>query len=302
MKLVALAALLVACGGNKTPPVAPTPPPKPTTLADRTLALLPEGAQVIIEVDLARLRANQVVGGVATQMLGDIGADAKLPGLPMSMQGSPLAHADYIVLAAYGVGTANAATVTFLGGKLEEVADSVRLADDLIVIGPVEWTNQIEARNGIAQTATLVAGTELLALRDHAMPDKAPGAVLRVTANLPFDARVALARMTGVELAPARLSVWADFVDDFAMIVDADASDPGDKPGKDAVARLTKSVETLFTAVANEPLIRTIGVPYVFTNAKYVQQGTWVRAIVQIGPRQLARAAERARAMLGPAS
>ena len=37
------------------------------------------------------------------------------------------------------------------------------------------------------------------ALREHAMPQGATGAVLRVTARLPFDARVALARQTGLE-------------------------------------------------------------------------------------------------------
>ena len=36
--------------------------------------------------------------------------------------------------------------------------------------------------------------------------------------------------------------------------------------------------------------------------ARFVEQGTWVRAIIEVGPRQLARAVERARAMLPPAS
>ena len=38
--------------------------------ADRLLALLPDGAQIVVELDLARLRANPVVGAVATAALG----------------------------------------------------------------------------------------------------------------------------------------------------------------------------------------------------------------------------------------
>lgn len=298
---LAVAVIACACGGRGRSRI-PTEPAKPATLAEETLALLPDGVQIVIELDLARLRANSVVGSVAAQALSSVGADMKLPGLPLAVQGSPLATADHVVLAAYGVGTTAATTITVLATKQDDIPNAVRLTPELVALGPEEWTRQLEARAAIAQQTPLVAPSELLLLRDHAMPKEAPGSVLRVTARLPFDARVALARQTGLELAPARLSVWADVVDDFAMIVDADATDPGDKKNKDSAKRMRSSLETLLHAVAAEPVIRGLGVPTSLTDARFVEQGTWVRAIVAIGPRHLARAVERARAMLAPAS
>lgn len=300
--LAALVVIACACGGRGRGTASVVEPDRPATLAERMLALFPDGVQIVIELDLARLRANSVVGPVATLALGELGAETKLPGLPFAVEGSPLATADQVVLAAYGVGTDAATTITVLATKADNITNAVRLDDELVALGPPEWTRQLEARAAIARQAPLVAPRELLRLRDHAMPKQAPGAVLRVTARLPFDARVSLARQTGLELAPAQLSVWADVVDDFALIVDADAADPGDKKAKDAVKRMHASLETLLHGLAAEPVIRALGVPTSLTDARFVEQGTWVRAVVAIGPRHLARAAERARAMLPPAS
>lgn len=296
--------LLIACscGGRGRGTAVPVEPDRPATLAEQMLALFPDGAQVVIEIDLARLRANAVVGSVAAQALAQLGADAKLPGLPLVVQGSPLATADHLVMAAYGVGTDSATTISVLATKADSVPNAVRLTDGLFALGPPEWTRQLEARAAIARQTPLVASRDLLRLRDHAMPEQAPGAVLRVTARLPFDARVSLARQTGLSLAPAQLSVWADVVDDFALIVDADAADPGDKKNKDAAKRMHASLEALLHALAAEPVMRALGVSTSLTDARYVEQGTWVRAIVAVGPRHLGRAVERARAMLPPAS
>jgi hypothetical protein len=299
--LAAVVALVCACGGRGRGAAAPVEPDRPATLAEQMLALFPDGAQVVIEIDLARLRANAVVGPVAAQALAQLGADAKLPGIPLVVQGSPLATADHLVMAAYGVGTDAATTISMLATKSDNVPNAVRLTDDLYALGPPEWTRQLEARAAIARQTPLVASRDLLRLRDHAMPAQAPGAVLRVTARLPFDARVSLARQTGLQLAPAQLSLWADVVDDFALIVDADAADPGDKKNKDAAKRMHASLETLLHALAAEPVIRALGVSTSLTDARFVQQGTWVRAIVAVGPRHLGRAVERARAMLSPA-
>jgi len=275
--------------------------------AELSLAVEPEGGDGFGDwlragsvVDF-RLRANSVVGPVASEALAQVGADAKLPGLPLVVQGSPLATADHLVMAAYGVGTDAATTISVLATKSNSVPNAVRLTDELVALGPPEWTRQLEARAAIARQTPLVASRELLLLRDHAKPKEAPGAVLRVTARLPFDARVSLARQTGLELAPARLSLWADVVDDFALIVDADAADPGDKANKDAVKRMHASLETLLHALAGEPVIRALGVSTSLTEARFIEQGTWVRAVVAIGPRHLGRAVERARAMLAPA-
>ncbi|HUS32802.1 MAG TPA: hypothetical protein VMZ53_30080 [Kofleriaceae bacterium] len=321
MKLAVLALLAVACG-HSAKPTNPVAPPKPQTLAERALAVLPDGAQIVVELDLARLRANDVVGEVATRVFADVSIDAKLrlPGVTESANeptaaaatSSPLAHADLLVLASYGVGTPQATTLTLLATK-DDIAGATRLSPELVVLGPEEWVRQVEARAGIAARCPMegaAAGTcsplqgseELLRMRDHAMPDAAPGAVLRVTALLSFDARVAMARQVGIELAPARLSVWADVVDDFAMVIDADAADPGDKTKKDAVERMRTGIRRLLAEAAAEPALRLLGVTSAINDARFVEQKTWVRAIVAIGPRQLARVVERAKTLLPPSS
>lgn len=299
---VALVLAVGACGGRARPTTGSARGiALPTTLAEKMIALLPDGAQLLVEIDLARLKANPAVGEVATKALAQLGADTKLPGLPMAVQGSPLANADLVVLAAYGVGTDHAASITLLATKAE-VPGAVRLSDEIVALGPEDWTAQVEARAGIAAHSPIAPSLSLMPLRDHAMPEKAPGAVLRVTAQLPFDARIALARQTGVEAAPAQLSIWADVVDDFAVIIDADAADPGDKKVKDAAARLQTSLAAVLAAAANEPALHALGLTSALRDARTITQRTWLRTIITVGPRQLTRAVERARAMLGPAS
>ncbi|HTL32106.1 MAG TPA: hypothetical protein VL326_03215 [Kofleriaceae bacterium] len=301
--LLAVIVVMAAACGHRAKPAAPVVPDKPQTLAERTLGVLPDGAQIVIELDLARLRANQVVGDVATKVFADVSIDAKLPGLPAgaSATGSPLAHADLVVLASYGVGTQQAVTLTLLATK-DEVAGATRLSPELVVLGPEEWVRQVEARAAIATRAPLRASEDLLRLRDHAMPNEAPGATLRITALLSFDARVAMARQVGVGLAPARLNVWADVVDDFAMVIDADAADPGDKTNKNAVQQMKAGIAALLTEAANEPALRLLGVSTALTEARFVEDKTWVRAIIAIGPRHLARVIERAKALMAPPS
>ncbi|HSN27378.1 MAG TPA: hypothetical protein VLT45_13885 [Kofleriaceae bacterium] len=297
-----LVAALCACGGGRGPrPPTSTAPVHVVTGTEHVLALLPDGAQLIVEIDLARLRKNPVVGDVATKALAQLGADAKLPGMPIAVQGSPLAAADAVVMAAYGVGTADAATLTILQTK-QNLADSTRIAPDLVAIGPDEWTSQLASRAAIDAQHPLAPKDELLRLRDHAMPPGATGAIVRVTARLPFDARIAFARQTGLDAAPAQLSLWADVADDLAIVVDADAADPGDKAAHDAARRLAGTIKGTLEAVAGDPTVKSLGVPGSLTGAHLVTQGSWVRAIVAVGPHHLQRAVERARAMLGPAS
>jgi hypothetical protein len=315
MRWLIVAALgigLGSCGGKSAPTTTAAQTPLAVTTADWMVAVLPEGAQIIVEVDLARLRANPVIGEVAARMVAELGAEQKLPGVPMAAQGSPLGEADAVVLGAYGVGTAQAATIVVLATEAE-IAGATRIAANLSVLGPEEWTAQVVSRAAIATLAPdlpaplggrlpISLADELARLREHAMPAKAPGAVLRITARLSFDARVALARQTGLEAAPAQVSVWADVVDDFAVILDADAADPGERDTKAARKQATASLHGLFNALAGEPAVRALGLANNIAGARFVEQGTWVRAIIEVGPRQLARAAERARAMLPPAS
>lgn len=264
---------------------------------ERLLPLLPDGMQVVVEIDLARLRSNSVVGAVVTKGLTQLGADARLPGLPVAVQGSPLALADALVLAAYGVGSEHAATITLVATK-SDVPGGARIGDDLVVLADPEWVTQVEARARIAHDHAITANAELLALRDHALPKGAPGATLRVTARLPFDARVALARASGIDTTPSRLSLWCDVADDLAVVIDADASDHGERGDKDGAKRLAAALRGVLGSIADSAPVRALGVPNSLEEARMIAQGSWVRAVISIGPHHLARAAERAAALL----
>jgi hypothetical protein len=297
--LLAFAVAFAAChhaADKDDPIVTPIPAPRPSQ-TERMVALLPDGAQVIVELDLARLRANAAVGPLATSALAAMGSDSRLPGLPIVAAGSPLGSADAVVLAAYGVGTSQAATLTLLATKAD-VPGGTRVSPEVVAIGPDEWTGQLATRAALDAQHPLAISDELRALRKHAEPEQATGAVLRATARLSFDARVALARITGIEVAPALISVWGDVADDVAVVVDADAVDPGDKAAKDSAKRLAHTIRGLFAEVGDDPLVRGLGVGPSLDDAHLAMQGTWVRATVVVGPRHLARVVERARAML----
>jgi hypothetical protein len=293
-----VAAAAISCGGARRPASAGAPEP-PQTAAERLLAMLPQGAQVVIEVDLARLRTNPVVGEIVTRALAERVAD-----LPAGVPASPLAAADRVVLAAYGVGTAQAATLTLLGAP-HDIAGATRLADGVFAVGPPDWVEQAQQRIALASTGerkfAISAPSELLELRRRAMPAKAPGASLRVTARLPFDARVALARQTGLDAAPAQLSAWGDVVDDLALIVDCDAADPGSGDARrpsDAPRRLEATLRGALAAISEQPLMRALGLPSSLAGARFVARGSWVRTIIAIGPAHLQRIVRRATVLL----
>lgn len=294
---VLLAAVLVACGGGSRPAgkVAASAHAHLVTAGDPLIALLPDGAQVVVEVDLARLRANPVIGELATTALAGNLA------LPANVPASPLRDARVLVLAAYGVGTSDAATITLLATDAPPAEPARAIAPGVIGLGPEAWLDQVVARAAIVHVA---ASPELLALRDHAMPAGAPGAAVRVTARLPFDARVALARTAGLDDAPAQLSLWADVVDDVALVVDADGSDPGDGAAPKARERTGRAMATALrgalASLAREPGARALGVVASLEGARVVTTGAWARAIVAVGPAHLKRVVARAREVLAP--
>lgn len=281
----------LGCGGKPRPPAtaAVAVTPRVSTPGERMLALLPEGAQLIVELDLGRLRGNPVVGPVVERVLS--GGATPLPEDP--------GPADQVVLGAYGLGTAQAASVMIVHAPAA-VPGGAALGDGLYALGPEDWVAQVEARAAVGQGGRALAVPEdLLRLRDRAMPPKATGAALRVTARLSFDARVALARITGLEAAPSRLSAWGDVADDLAVIVDADAADPGEESPARAAARLEGVIRGALRALAGDPRLRALGLSSSLAGAKLVTRGTWVRTIVAVGPRHLQRVVERALAALG---
>ncbi|HEV7557196.1 MAG TPA: hypothetical protein VGO00_17130 [Kofleriaceae bacterium] len=286
--LVIVAVALVACGGRNHP-ATPTVPARALTSGDRIVDLLPDGVQVVIEIDVARLRHNDVVGAIVAKALDTGGS--KL------VTEAPLDGVDEIVLAAYGVGTSNAATVTVLASH-KDIAGARRITDGIVALGPPDWVDQIARRAAIGGAH---APAELLQLRDRAMPAGATGAAVRVTARLAFDARVSLARLLGVDGAPAQLSAWGDVADDLAIVIDADAADPGDKNPKSAAARLATTMRRALAAVADDSTVRSLGVLDSLRDAQVKVGGSWVRMIIAIGPEHLRRVVARADALLAGA-
>lgn len=260
------------------------------TPTEKLIALLPDGAQVVVELDLVRLRKNTAVGPLVTRLL-----DGDEQKVIENVKGAEL-----VVFGVYGLGTSSATTLMVVQSAAP-VPNGTRVAEGIYALGQAEWVRQVEARGAIG-VEKLAIPEEILKLRDHAMPEAAPGASVRVTARLPFDARVALARLTGLESAPAQVSVWADVVDDLAVIIDAEAHDPGEKSAKKSLARLESTMKGALAVLAEDPRIRTLGLSSSLTGAKLVTRGTWVRVIIAIGPRHLQRVVERALGLLKEAS
>ena len=331
---MAMAMAMAACGGGRRgAKTSKASPVEPETIADHIVALLPPNAQIVVEIDLARLRANPVVGATITKAL-EAPRD-----MPKDLPTPPLATAEVVVFAAYGVGTSGAATIAVIASK-QDIPDAtripVRLPDKkegsdpanssekkegsdpaknagsdpsnqsgvigeigVWAMGPAEQIRELEARATLAIDKPIHAAEDFLRLRARSMPDAAPGASLRVTARLPFDARVALAKQSGLESAPAQLSIWADVVDDFAMIVDADSDDPGDnKQQKKATARLERLIRGALQSLSEERKLQALGLAPAITRAKLSAGGTWIRTIIVVGPALLKRVVERANTSL----
>ncbi len=308
LALAALASLVslasVACSGSAKH--VASAPAAPLSQLERMVALLPDGVQLVAELDLARLRANPTVGAIAVDVFGKVG-DAKLPNLvgkPLAMPTAPLATAEALVLGAYGVGTAQAATVTLIATPTD-LPGAVRITPDLVALGPADWVGQLQTRAAILSpgrredgSPKLVLAADLRELRERAVPEGATGAILRIYARLGFDARVGLARMTGFDPAPAQLSLWADVADDFAAVVDVDVTDPGEREHAKTRRRGIARIQSLLVALADVPLVRALGIPNSLLDANIRIHRGWIRATVTISPRHLARVVERARAML----
>jgi hypothetical protein len=259
------------------------------------VALLPDGVQLVAEVDLARLRANPVMTSLAADAFGKTGTTL-VPGLNIELPASPLATAGAFVLAAYGVGTAQAATIELIA-TTADVTGATRITPEVVAVGPPEWVGQIETRAAIGGDKLQIS-TDLRAVRERAVPAGATGAIVRLYARLSFDARIALARMTNFDPAPAQLSLWADVADDFALVADFDVSDPGERNTKKALRRGIAQVERFLTALADVQAVKELGVPNSLLSANVRVVDHWVRTTITISPRHLARVVERARGML----
>jgi len=284
VKVVALAAALCgACvftGPRKQ--YVPKAAASAVVGADALLADVPAGAQLLVELDLARLYANPTVGAIAKRALAGSDSDAvQLPGFLVPHGAPPLAQATMVVMAAYAVGTADATTVTIVATR-GEVPNGVAIADGVVALGPPEMISRVkEAADGRAPAIN--GDRAMMTTRARAMPDGAPGAVLRATARLGMDARIALSPLIGADLAPASLSVWADVEDDAALVAIVDGHDDAGGGGP----RLYAALERTRVVLAGSTALLQLGLAPVIREATFVRSGDVVKVVATIGPKRL---------------
>lgn len=273
----ALVALLVAGCGPKRHTSAPVVeiPDRHATAGERVLALAPAGADAVLEVDLARLRKNRAVGPV----LEAVGAASHTGG-------NLTASSDLLVFVSYGVGDASARQLVFAAGpRVAGLDGGHRLADDLVVFGPDDLVPQVEAAaaGGVGDAGTLAQDRELLRARAMAMPQRAGGASVRMSASLGFDARLALARKLDIDAVPSWLSVWVDVADDLALVALLGTESEGE------AIDVARAVTRIRDRTAHAPFVRRLGLARLISEAVVEVQGDDVRVVVVIGPRRLAR-------------
>jgi hypothetical protein len=248
---------------------------------DALLGDLPSGADVLIELDLARLYANPTVGAAAKRALAAPPADLQLPGFLVPKGAAPLANATAVVMAAYAVGTHDATTVTLIATR-GEVPNGVAIADGVIALGPPEVIARVKDA-AAGRTEPITRDRAMMTTRARAMPDGAPGATLRATARLGLDARVALQPLIGSDLAPASLSLWVDVADDAALVAIVDGHDEAGGGGQ----RLLVALERLRVGLSASTMLLQLGLAPVIREATFVRSGDVVKVVATIGPKRL---------------
>lgn len=291
--------VLCACGGASPPaaPIAALAEPalearwqRAATAGDALLRLVPEGPELVIEIDLARARANPSLGPAVRALL-EAPAGRTLAGLP---EAAPLESVSALVLASYDLGTVQAQTLTLLAtGDAPTLAARLggQVVDGAVAVGPPPLLAAVQT-----QAATPAS---LLRLRARAMPPAATGAVLRASAALSLEARLSLARHAGLDPPPAALSVWLDLADDAALVAHVHGGEADDPR---AGARLRAALRGAITAFAEAPEVAALGLTPSLRGAEFSEVEGWQRVVVVVSPTRLRRAGDRARALAAAAT
>jgi hypothetical protein len=277
---ILLAVALAACGGGGKQRAA-TPKPvehRVVTAGAELLEHVPAGADAVLELDVARLRHNDAVGDTVRALSPWLKQRQAVSALPIDL---PI-DADLVVAAVYGLGTADAAMLVLVRGEAIDAdavatsaADTERVDEHTFAFAPPALRARLHERS-------LSDDAELLALRDEAMPERAPGASLRLTARLSGEARVATASLLGYDGAlPATVSMWADVADDFALVAILGAD-------SDAEAQhLAADVDALVKRAG-----RAFGIPLSLRRVKATPSQSVVRLVWTIGPKALEKLRE----------
>lgn len=282
LRQCAVCVLLVACSRNTA--VAPGAlvkvPPRARTAGDELLAWAPAGASLVLEIDVARLRQNPVVGP-ALLRLSRRHAGSSMQDTDLGV----LAQVDAILLCAYAPGSPHAATLTLVRGQ-GPYAWATPVAAGVHALGPpglIERVRRIKS----GKEAALPSDRNLMAVRARAMPPKAESASVRVAGRLDFDARVALASQLELDVVPADVSVWGDVIDDLAVVALLSGDD-----AREARA-LARAIEAWRRQLMAHPWVRDRALQLTLASVNIITRGTDARVVLVIGPRRLDRMVER---------
>lgn len=269
--------VVVACAGTS----AQLPAwPVPTVGPGQLLAYVPAGAQLLVEIDVARLRANPVVGELMRLLVDaetSVNADLALPAeLPRSLRG-----VDAIVIASFLVGAADAQSLTLLRVMPNQNVAGVVVGPGVVAVGPENLVAQALLRGNAASGATPAhqLSAALLAARQRIELPGTTANALRITATLAPAAAAAL----GV---PSTLAVWSDVVDDAAILLSCP------RAAVDGLARRLRQL-------GDTKMMRLLGLAPSLAQLRVQHTAPWSRIIIVITPGPLRRAAQRALATLG---
>jgi hypothetical protein len=221
-----LAAVALAACGGATPAAKPFVDTRAPTPGAALLAVLPAGADAVAELDVRRLRGNEV----AAPLIEALVARRAASGDKLDLGFDALADLDVAAAAVYGLGTDDAVTVFVVRGerlRAFDVAERVPNADPVdsttLVVGPEAQRATVRQIADGKRSGSLRDDVDLARLREGPMPQKATGAVLRLTARLDRSARIQAAGRLGVDEVPETLAVWIDLADDAALVAMAAA-------------------------------------------------------------------------------
>ena len=268
-----VASALVGCGPKSKPVSKPVEVPRrQATAGEPIFGHAPAGADAVLEIDLARLRKNPTVGPLVAALTaaGEVGGDL-------------VAIGDVVVIASYRIGQTDAGQLVFVSGRrVGELRGAHRISDRLVAFGPAALLREVDAV-GAGQGSALAPDRGLLRPRALPLPAGAPGASLRISADLPFDARLALAKRLEIDVVPEWISVWFDVADDLAGVALLGGGEDADP--KDLVTAVSRLRDRLAAAES----LRRVGLDALIENVGVTTDGRDARVVLVVGPRRLAR-------------
>lgn len=273
---VALAGAALACGARAADPDAPDPEVEAPGDEDALIAFAPGGADLVLELDIARLRESEAL----SELVAAIRA-----GSLEGRTGVDLLAADELVLAAYHIGEDAAQALTFVRGKgAGEIEGAKMLREKTAVLGPPELS-ELAVETAEGARASLASDERIHELRKAAIPSGAPGAALRVGGSLGFDARVGLSRLFSLAEVPVAISIWGDVVDDLALVALLGAE------SAEEAESLAEFARSFRDRAASIPQIARYALAPALRAAQVEVEGATVKVTVVVPPTRLDRAA-----------